>query len=143
VGEAEAGHLVRREEGRALRLLPVLRRRGAVRGGHGLELERGNGEGRRGGKLIESRGWREANYRRSRGREGTEEGECGSKANLQWARLRRWRKDGDADASRTRGRVWTVDARQGVGTANAICHGCCSYKVDHPVVVSARGEARF
>jgi len=47
VGEAEAGHLVRREEGRALRLLLVLRRRGAVRGGHGLELGRGNGEGRR------------------------------------------------------------------------------------------------
>ena len=62
MGEAEAGHLVRREEGRALRLLLVLRRRGAVRGGHGLELERG--------KLIESRGWREANYRRKGGNRG-------------------------------------------------------------------------
>ena len=70
MGEAEAGHLVRREEGRALRLLLVLRRRGAVRGGHGLELGRGNGEGRTGGKLIESRGWREANYRRKGGNRG-------------------------------------------------------------------------
>lgn len=65
--EAEVGHLVRREEGRALRLLLVLRRRGAIRGGHGLELERGTGRGER-GKLVEGRGWREANYRR---REGT------------------------------------------------------------------------
>lgn len=63
--EAEVGHLVRREEGRALRLLLVLRRRGAIRGGHGLELERGTGRGER-GKLVEGRGWREANYRRER-----------------------------------------------------------------------------
>jgi hypothetical protein len=45
VGEAEAGHLVRREERRALLLLLVLRRRGAIRGGHGLELERETGSG--------------------------------------------------------------------------------------------------
>jgi len=61
VGEAEAGRLVRREEGRARAPL-VRHRRGAIRRGHGWGAER-EGEGRLekgGGEKQTSRGWREA-----------------------------------------------------------------------------------